>query len=191
MPRRRTHDEPGHAHELTFSCSHRRPFLKADRTRLWLVESIESARARLQFDLWAYVFMPEHVHLIVRPRVPTCTIPVLLRAIKEPVARRAVEFLAHQSPEWLSRLAVAHGPRIEHRFWLPGGGYDRNIVEPRTLHAMIEYVHANPVRRGLVQRPADFRWSSAAWYAEIPQTEDHPIIPDPIPPEWSSPSTSS
>jgi hypothetical protein len=28
---------------------------------------------------------------------------------------------------------------------------------------MIEYIHANPVRRGLVQRPEDWKWSSSGW----------------------------
>jgi putative transposase len=54
-------------------------------------------------------------------------------------------------------------------------------VEPRTLLKMIDYIHGNPVRRGLVERAADWRWSSAPWNilgATIP------IPVDPIPPEW-------
>ena len=73
-PGRRIHrkaiNAPGHAHELTFSCYQRYPFLKAERTCLWLVDAIQAARVKHNFDLWAYVFMPEHVHLIVRPREP-------------------------------------------------------------------------------------------------------------------------
>ena len=36
-----------------------------------VAKAIATARAELDFDLWAYVFMPEHVHLIVRPRRPS------------------------------------------------------------------------------------------------------------------------
>jgi putative transposase len=61
-------NEPGHAHELTFSCYRRLPLLARDRTRVWLAEAIAAARARQQFELWAYVFMPEHVHPLVYPR---------------------------------------------------------------------------------------------------------------------------
>ena len=32
---------------------------------------------------------------------------------------------------------------------------------------MIEYIHANPVRRGLVAQPEDWEWSNARWYAGI------------------------
>ena len=56
---------------------------------------------------------------------------------------------------------------MEHLFWQSGGGYDRNIKTPKTLLAMIDYVHNNPVRRGLVKRAVDWHWSSAAYYAGI------------------------
>jgi putative transposase len=57
-------NEPGHAHELTFSCYRRFPFFSRDRVCQW----IEEARTSLDFDVWAWVFMPDHVHLFVRPR---------------------------------------------------------------------------------------------------------------------------
>ena len=66
----RRYDDPGHAHALTFSCHRRLPLLSRDRTRKSLVESIDEARVREQFDLWAYVIMPEHVHALIRPREP-------------------------------------------------------------------------------------------------------------------------
>ena len=58
-------DIPGHAHELTFTCFHGLPLLSRDRARQWLVDAIGRARDRHEFDIWAYVIMPEHVHLLV------------------------------------------------------------------------------------------------------------------------------
>jgi len=49
-------------------------------------------------------------------------------------------------------------------FWQDGGGYDRNIVSDRELYEKVQYIHDNPVRRGLIGRPADWPWSSARWY---------------------------
>jgi len=54
-----------------------------------------------------------------------------------------------------------------YRFWQRGGGYDRNVVEADTLYRLIQYVHANPVRRGLCQRPEDWLWSSAVDFAGV------------------------
>ena len=66
------------------------------------------------------------------------------------------------------------------RFWQPGSGYDRNVVEMRAARNQIEYFHANPVRRGLVERPEDWEWSSARWYAGIRPVvlELDPLFPE-------------
>jgi putative transposase len=161
------YNEPGHAHELTFSCYKRLPLLASDRTRLWLAEAIDAAHKRLKFDLWAYAFMPEHVHLLVYPRQPDYEISSILWKIKRPVARQAIYYLARRSPGWLTRLTVTRSDgRVERRFWQGGGGYDRNLMEPATVRRVIEYIHGNPVRRGLVERPEEWPWSSASYYAE-------------------------
>jgi putative transposase len=181
VPHRRSYDIPGHAHELTFTCYHRFRFLASDRTGGWLAEAIEQVRVELDFALWAFVFMPEHVHLIIWPWQVRYTVSSILKAIKAPVGRRAIQYLESHAPEWLPRITRHRGKRTERLFWQSGGGYDRNIDEPKTLVAMIEYLHHNPVRRGLVDRPSDWRWSSAGWYEGRNRCE---LIPDRLPPEW-------
>ncbi len=178
---RKNINEPGHAHELTFSCYRRFPFLARDRVRQWLVDSIHQARNALEFDVWAWVFMPDHVHLIVCPRREQHDLAQIRRLIKEPVARKALAWLRHHSPEWLPKLERRRGSRIEHLFWQSGGGYDRNITTGATLLNMIAYIHENPVRKGFVERGCDWKWSSAGWFLDL---RDCPIIPDRIPSEW-------
>jgi len=154
--------------------------------RVWLKEALDHARAELEFDLWAYVFMPEHVHLIVYPRRRKYDIAEIRQAIKEPVGRRAMNYLRQNRPDWLPKLTRRRGKREDRLFWQSGGGYDRNIREPITLMAMIEYIHLNPVRRGLVERAVDWQWSSAA---ELEDLGISPVRLNPIPPEWLDCST--
>lgn len=90
-------------------------------------------------------------------------------------------YLETHAPQWLPKITRRRGGSRERLFWQSSEGYDRNIEEPRTLRAMIDYLHLNPVRRGLVARAADWRWSSAGWYEGEPKID---LIPDPIPPEW-------
>jgi putative transposase len=161
---RRNYNEPGHAHELTFSCYQGFKFLQAERTCEWLAEAIEEARVESNFDLWAYVFMPEHVHLIVRPREAEYDIAAIRNAIKAPVGSRAIKYLLAEAPEWIPRITRKRGNKTERLFWQSGGGFDRNVIEPRTLMKMIDYIHMTPVRRELVERPEEWKWSSAAWY---------------------------
>ncbi|MFH1267594.1 MAG: transposase [Planctomycetota bacterium] len=178
---RRNFNEPGDAHELTFSCYRRYKFLVSDRVRVWLQSSLEAARAELEFDLWAYVFMPEHVHLIVYPRREDYDIAEIRQAIKEPVGRQAMKYLREYRPDWVPKLTHRRGKREERLFWQSGGGYDRNITESETLNSMIEYIHLNPVRRGLVEQAVDWEWSSAARLEDVGPS---PVSLDPIPPEW-------
>ncbi|MCH7988574.1 MAG: transposase [Planctomycetes bacterium] len=179
--RRRSYNIAGHAHELTFSCYHGFQFLSKERTCLWLAEAIDATRNKLDVELWAYVFMPEHVHLIVHPRKPEYEISEILKSLKNPVSRKALAFLRKESPEWLRKVEQQRGTRTEYHFWQPGGGYDRNITEPGTLLKMIDYLHLNPVRRRLVERVSDWRWSSASCFQG---ENDGPLKLDPIPPEW-------
>jgi putative transposase len=163
--RLRRYSEPGQPRELTFSCYRRYPFLGRERTRDWFREALEQARQKSGFHIWAYVLMPEHVHLLVYPDQRPERMGQFLQHLKEPIARRAVAYLKANAPAWLARLQVREGPRLRHRFWQPGVGYDRNITTAAALRAMIDYLHANPVRRGLVDNPEDWEWSSARWYA--------------------------
>jgi putative transposase len=178
---RRNYNTPGHAHVLTFSCYHRFRFLLADRTCQWLADAINFARREYDFALWAYVFMPEHAHLLVHPQRNAYDIAEIRHAIKYPVGERALRFLEREAPQWLPRITRQRGDKTERLFWQSGGGYDRNIDNPRTLLSEIDYIHLNPVRRGLVQRAVEWKWSSAGWFLENPMNT---LATDKIPAEW-------
>lgn len=61
------YDIPGHAHELTFSCYHRFHYLKEPACCSIFVNELAQAREHFLFRLWAYVLMPNHVHLFIYP----------------------------------------------------------------------------------------------------------------------------
>ena len=158
-------DEPGHAHFLTFSCYRRMALLGKDRTRLWFVEALQDARGKHVFDLWAWVIMPEHVHLSIWPRRTEYRTEAMLADVKRPVGQKAVAWLRENSPEFLEKLTVRHRNRTYRRFWQAGPGQDRNIDEPAAAHKIIEYIHDDPIRRGLVEGAEDWPWSSACDWA--------------------------
>jgi REP element-mobilizing transposase RayT len=64
------YNDAGHTHALMFSCFRRQPFLSKDRSRQWMVDAIQRARETHRFHLWAWVIMPEHVHLLICPTTP-------------------------------------------------------------------------------------------------------------------------
>jgi putative transposase len=170
-PRKKVkHYDNGEPHFLTFSCYHRLKLLSKDQSRQWFVDALNDARIKHGFHLWAWVIMPEHVHVLLWPPFdlispdPGCMqgrIEGILTSLKRPVGIKAIEFLRNQCPEYLTHLTVVNAKRTYHRFWQAGSGHDENVSAPESLHALVDYVHLNPVRRGLVDRSEDWPWSSA------------------------------
>ena len=159
-------DTPFDAHCLTFSCFKRQPFFHAPHICRWFFESLVASRLKRPFDLWAYVIMPEHVHVVLWPHEGT-KISTILQSMKLSLARKVLIWAQRDNPELLALMA---DPRpngdVSYRFWQRGGGYDRNLRGDRDVHEKIRYIHDNPVRRGLVARPEDWPWSSAKTYCD-------------------------
>jgi putative transposase len=168
-------DSPGDAHCLTFSCFHRLPLFTRPRSCQWMLAALDLGRCKKQFDLWAYVVMPEHAHVVLLPRDGT-SISRILTTIKQSVSKTALRWLHENAPGFLARLEeIQHDGRRVHRFWQRGGGYDRNLRTTADIHEKIAYVHNNPVRRGLAATPEAWPWSSAwAWQTG----RDEPIAID-------------
>ncbi len=138
-------------------------------------EAVERACDRHDFRLAAFVIMPEHVHLLVYPTTSTVEIDALLYAIKRPFSYRIRQLLMEQRSELLDRLTIRERPgKTTFRFWQEGPGYDRNLFTERVVLSVIDYLHANPVRRGLVAQARLWKWSSARWY----ESEGTVIDPD-------------
>jgi len=182
----RHYHDPGHIHELTFSCYQRWPLLTNDVWRGMLAEGIDGATEGHHYRLAAFVFMPEHVHLVVYPLPEAGTVEALLKAIKRPFSYRIKQLLIESQSRLLERLTIRQRPGVmTFRYWQEGPGYDRNITRPSTVLAAIDYLHHNPVRRGLVTRAVDWKWSSARYYLVDPP-QQYPPLPTihSLPPEW-------
>jgi putative transposase len=160
---RQSREDPGCAHEFTFFCYRRLKLLNRDRSRKWFVDPLDTARRKHQLELWAYVIMPEHVHVLFAPLDAAYRIRIILQSIKQPPMRRAINWLRENNPAWLDRLRAPTNGDLH--FWQPGGGYDRNVNSASTAWNIVNYIHENPVKRGLVNRSVDLPWSSARWYA--------------------------
>jgi putative transposase len=164
----RHYHDPGHCHELTFSCYHRRPLLTNHLWRGLLSESIDRAAERHDYHLTAFVYMPEHVHLLVYPGPTASRIDALLKAIKRPFSFRIKRLLLESGSSLLSSLTIEQRPGVHtFRYWQEGPGYDRNLDRVESILAAIDYIHLNPVRRGLVTQAVEWQWSSARWYEDL------------------------
>ena len=160
--RHRTRFEtPGHVRFLTFSCYRRLALFQNDAIKTAFAEHLERCRASGAFSLFGCVIMPEYIHLLMRPNLPDHPVSAILRRLKEPFARQVIRRWRELEAPVLPRIVDSRG-RV--RFWQRGGGYDRNIVSEDEYFEKLEYMHMNPITRGLVNGAVVWPWSSARWY---------------------------
>ncbi|MEX2315759.1 MAG: transposase [Pirellulales bacterium] len=103
--------EPGDFHVLTFSCYQRLPLVTNDLWRERLARCIDAAGQQTGIKLAAFVFMPEHVHLLVVPCLSVVSIDRYLAFIKQP----------WQGEHWRSQWhppkeSVMNGKKWQHCF---------------------------------------------------------------------------
>ena len=99
-----------HLHELTFSRYKRMPLLTNDQWRRILAASLNTACRDESFDLIAFVFMPEHVNLLVLPLTSDSRLSRLLARTKQPTSKQIRELLIENSSPLVQQLTVQERP---------------------------------------------------------------------------------
>ncbi len=151
----------GHLHFLTFSCYRRKPPLGTVRARNRFVKILGQVRARFGFLLVGYVVMPDHVHLLIsEPHKGTSSTSI--QVLKQRVSRDPRNY-KRRAPSPQLRFAFSKGDEDLPRFWQPRF-YDFNVYSTKKKRGKLEYMHANPVKRGVVKNPAHWMWSSYLFY---------------------------
>jgi len=153
----------GDLHFLTFSCYRRLPLLGTMRARNLFVEALGKIRERYNFLLVGYVVMPNHVHLLISESAKA-TPSLFLKVLKQRVSRD-LRKKVRRAPAGQLRFAFARGDGSLPCFWQPRF-YDFNIWSKQKVREKLEYMHANPVTRKLVDHPKDWPWSSWGFYAK-------------------------
>ncbi|MHB8301402.1 MAG: REP-associated tyrosine transposase [Acidobacteriaceae bacterium] len=142
------YQQAGDLHFVTFSCHRREAYLRSPAARGLFETSLEKMRLRYGFFVAGYVVMPERVHLLLS-EPPEEQLAAALKSIKVSVAKQSQE-----RPFWQPRY------------------YDFNVYTERKRIEKLKYMHRNPVKRGLVERPEDWQWSS---YRHYLTGEDGPV----------------
>jgi putative transposase len=150
MPRNlKRYQESGQTHFVTFSCCRRQARLRSPARCHLFVEKLEQTRTRFGLRVYGYVVMPEHVHLLLsepdRELLATALQSLKLAVSKNVPRPGAVS--GEPARLWQSRY------------------YDRNVRDHAEFVEKLRYIHRNPVKRGLVDRPEDWPWSSFRHYA--------------------------
>jgi len=154
----------GHLHFITCSCHRRRALLGTARARDVFLRILNHVRDKYDFALVGYAVMPEHIHMLVsEPNVGTPT--TVMQVLKQRVSRELNRQRRRRRPPpgqlflWEETGAPEPGPFWQRRF------YDFNVWSWEKKNEKLNYMHFNPVKRGLVKHPKDWKWSSFGFYS--------------------------
>ena len=114
--------------------------------------------------LYGYVVLENHIHFVPQAdRLDKC-----LASFKSYTAKRIISQLQDQQAEYLLTrlhfLRLAHKTDREYQFWQEGS-HAELVLSDEMMREKLEYIHANPVKRGYVDRAEQWRYSSARSYA--------------------------
>ncbi len=135
--------ESGQSHFVAFCRYHRRPLFTTNTRKRTFENALERIRGSFDLCVYGYVVMPEHVHLLTGEPLRR-TLADAIKSLKQGVSRRLIGEAEHF---WQKRY------------------YDLNIRNHRQFAEKLRYIHRNPVKRGLCERPEDWEWSSFPHYA--------------------------
>ncbi len=147
MPSRlKRYQQTGQLHYVTFTCYHRQKYLGSASARDIFEQTLERVRRwyGLGFYIVGYVVMPEHVHLLLS-EPERSSLAIALQILKQ-VSSRKLRDRAEGEAFWQKRF------------------YDFNVFSDRKRVEKLRYMHRNPVKRGLVEKPEDWKWSSYRHY---------------------------
>jgi len=169
MPRLKHFYGQNHLHYLTANTYRKARIFDSERYKRKFVHTLDDLRTELDFKLIGYVLMPEHSHLLIWPG-PLANPSQIMQKLWE----RTAKFILRNLRE---NLAYPWCRRMLERFALPPSvhdqahnrvwnrrGYDVNIWSEKKIQEKLNYMHNNPVRRGLVAQPGDWPWSSWRYY---------------------------
>jgi len=160
---------------LTTVAKDRLPVFRTEQIKAITCVALNEARKSGGFALYAYVVMPDHLHLITgSERRPS----EVLRFVNGIISRRVIDHLKdHGYQSSLAKLRREDGSRgYRYSLW----EHHNNslfLTGERMFMQKVHYIHQNPVRAGLSSRAEDYRWSRARCWSKN-TLEDEPLLVD-------------
>jgi putative transposase len=156
--RRRIADDQLFAHFVTFGVHRRRRLLDHDHPKRIVLGVLGAQLEAFHARCPGFVIMPDHVHAVVWLPA-TGQLSRFMHGWKRISSFHIREWYRTNAANYFATFGEGD------RFWA-AKYYSFEIYRQEKLEEKLIYMHQNPVRQGLVERPADWKWSSARWYEQ-------------------------
>jgi len=152
-----------HLHFITCSCYHRQPQLDTSERRDLFLSIPEEARQKYRFVVHGYVIMPEHFHLLITE--PEEGDPsVVMKVLKERFTKKLRTKGKSAGAPLIASFAMSGPPDPDPAPVWQKRFYDFNVWTEQKQIEKLRYMHRNLVKRGLVDKPEQWEWSSFRSY---------------------------
>ncbi len=126
-----------------------------------MLDSLDYMKKKHDIQLYAYVLMHNHFHCILEGD----NLASVLRKFKSYTARRIIDHLTDRNRVLLLRSLQAPTSQTDSSYKVWQEGFHPKQISNRHMMAQkMEYIHYNPVKAGFVDKPVDWRYSSARNY---------------------------
>ncbi|RLC07392.1 MAG: transposase [Deltaproteobacteria bacterium] len=154
----------GLPHFLTCTVVNWIPVFARPKAAQTVLDSLRYLQAKEELVIFGFIIMENHLHMIASGK----DLPNIIRRFKSFTARKIIDYFRDRGEkailEQLSNAKVPHKEDRRYQFWQEGN-HPILIQNDEMMRQKLEYIHNNPVRRGYVDNPAHWRYSSARNYA--------------------------
>jgi REP element-mobilizing transposase RayT len=135
-----------------------------------IVENLKYCIENKGLEIYAWVIMSNHIHLLVKSN--TDNLSGTIRDFKSYTSKLILEEIQEineSRKDWMMKLfesaAFKHKRNTNYQFWTHEN-HSEHVFSNKFMEQKLEYIHNNPVRAGIVDKPEDYRYSSARDYAD-------------------------
>jgi len=156
--------QPEYPHFITATINNWLPVFTRPETMNIILDSWRFLQRNDDFEMFGYVIMENHLHLVARSR----DLGRDIQRFKSYTAREIITYLKNISATRLLRLMDytrrRHKTDTDYQVW-EEGSHPQLIESEIVLKQKLEYIHQNPVKRGYVDAAEHWRYSSARNYS--------------------------
>ncbi|SEL72816.1 REP element-mobilizing transposase RayT [Aquimarina amphilecti] len=141
-----------------------------------LAQSIDYCRKEKSMEVYAYCFIPSHIHLVFRSGNDDPS--GLIRDFKKYTAKKVIQAIENNPQEsrkewllWMFEKAGKNNVTVTNRQFWQQHNKPIELWTDKVIQQKIDYIHTNPVGSGFVSDPVDWKYSSARNYQD-----DHTIL---------------
>ena len=124
-----------------------------------IIDELKYRKNKKQMDLYGYVIMPNHIHLIITAN----RLSNLMRSFKSHTARKIInDLIKEKNDDVLNKIKLLKKKskaQSEYQLWQEGF-HPKLVVSEKELRQKLDYIHLNPVRSGIIDEPQEWKYSS-------------------------------